>query len=233
MSERKQRIPLIVAGAVAAVIAVVLAVGGGAALVVDGHKDDSGYLKTDSERFASGSTALVSESMDLDGTDWVGDHFGKVRLTVDGDRGAAPIFVGVARTADVHRYLSGAEYTTLTDVDFEPFRARYHRHGGAGRATPPGESTIWDASASGPGSQDVTWKVRDGDWSVVVMNADGSRGVAADVAVAAELPWLDDLGLGALVVALRFAAGAVALIVVGTGRTGGPRPTPAPAPAAA
>jgi hypothetical protein len=37
------------------------------------------------------------------------------------------------------------------------------------------------------GTQTVTWKVREGDWSVVLMNSDGSRGIAADI----------DLGAGA------------------------------------
>ena len=36
--------------------------------------------------------------------------------------------------------------------------------------------------------QSVTWPLRDGSWTLLVMNPDGSRGVAADVAVGATLP---------------------------------------------
>ena len=46
-----------------------------------------------------------------------------------------------------------------------------------GRAAPrgaPGKQRIWAASAQGAGAQALTWDVADGDWSVVVMNADGS-----------------------------------------------------------
>jgi hypothetical protein len=232
MSDRKQRIPLVVAGAVAAILALALAIGGGAALVVDGEKDADGYLNTSSERFASGSTALVSDNLDLDGVGSVADEFGKVRLSVE-SAASSPVFVGVARTEDVRRYLGGASYTTLTDVEFDPFRADYRRHDGAARATPPADSRIWDESSSGTGRRSLEWKVRDGDWSVVIMNADGSQGVAADVKAGAELPWLDEVGLGALGAALLLAAGAVALIVVGLGRPGGPRPTATPATSAA
>jgi len=36
----------------------------------------------------------------------------------------------------------------------------------------------------------LTWKVRAGDWSVVLMNADGSRGVTADIDLGAKLSFL-------------------------------------------
>ena len=69
---------------------------------------------------------------------------------------------------------------------------------------------FWAASASGTGTQAVTWEVEDGDWSVVVMNADASRGVDADVKAGAELPFLASLGWGTLI------AGLVALVIAAT-----------------
>ena len=40
----------------------------------------------------------------------------------------------------------------------------------------------------------MTWKVRDGDWSVVIMNADGSAGVDAGVRAGADVPFLAPAG---------------------------------------
>ena len=40
----------------------------------------------------------------------------------------------------------------------------------------------------------MTWKVRDRDWSVVIMNADGSAGVDAGVRAGADVPFLAPAG---------------------------------------
>jgi hypothetical protein len=69
----------------------------------------------------------------------------------------------------------------VADLDYSPFRVRYREHAGDSRPVPPAQEDFWAASAQGAGTQSMTWKVRDGSWSVVVMNADGSRGVDAGV----------------------------------------------------
>ena len=43
---------------------------------------------------------------------------------------------------------------------------------------------------SGAGAQELTWTPREGDWSVVVMNADATSGVDVAVKAGAELPAL-------------------------------------------
>jgi hypothetical protein len=58
--------------------------------------------------------------------------------------------------------------------------------------------------------------VRSGDWSVVMMNADGSPGVHVDAAVGATAPFLGDLGWWLLVPGLALGAVALALVVLGT-----------------
>jgi hypothetical protein len=46
----------------------------------------------------------------------------------------------------------------------------------------------------GTGTQRLDWDVKDGSWSVVVMNADGSRGVDTTISAGAKVPFLGPLG---------------------------------------
>jgi hypothetical protein len=224
------RIGLIVAGAVTAVLALGSLTVGAGALWADGEKNDQGYLATDSERFADGSRALATDNLDveLDGADWLVDSgdLGKVQLEVASE-GDEPVFVGIARTEDVRSYLRGVDHTLVTDVDANPFEASYQRESGSRRPAAPAQESFWAASTQGRGTQTLDWRVDDGDWSVVVMNADGSRGVAADVSAGAKLPFLDEVGWSAIGGGSPLLIGAAALIVLGV-RSPRNRPPHAP-----
>ena len=235
--KKSPRVGLVVAGVITAVLAFGLATAGGLALWADDQKDEAGFVATDGHGFSSnGAYALVSENMDvdLDGASRLVDHdqFGKVRLEVERD-GDKPVFVGIARTGDVRRYLRDVAHRTVTDVEYSPFHAEYDGQAGDRRPAPPANKSFWVESASGRGTQTVRWDVEDGDWSIVVMNADGSAGVDADIAVGAKLPWLDDLGWSLLGGGGVTLAGAAALLFAGLRRPRGPRPSATVAPAAA
>jgi hypothetical protein len=234
-ANRGARIAAFVASGALALFSLGLFAAGGVLLWADGQKDEHGYISSDPERFATGSRALTSDNidLDLDGLDAVvgRDSYGKVRLEVGGE-GRAPVFVGVARTSEVSDYLRGVDHAVVTDFDSSPFRADYREQPGIAVPAKPGDERFWDASAQGAGKQTLTWDVRDGDWSVVVMNADGSPGVHADVSAGAKLGFLDEaawvlLGMGGLAL-----IGAGAFAVLG-GRPPRPRATftPRAAPA--
>ena len=74
--------------------------------------------------------------------------------------------------------------------------ASYRRAGGTGQAPDPRDQTFWVAQRAGLGEQRLTWPVTTGHWAVVVMNADGSRGVAVDAKAAATLPHLTGIAAG-------------------------------------
>ena len=167
---------------------------GALGLYGESQKDEQGYLNTPTERFAASTHALATENLDLD-LDGVQDvvsspDLGKVRLDV-APQSDKPVFVEIARTDQVTSYLSGVAHTTLTDLDYEPFEASYNRRGGERKPALPADQQIWSASTQGAGAQTLTWDVEDGDWSVVVMNADGSRGVQADVSAGSQAPLPD------------------------------------------
>ena len=63
--------------------------------------------------------------------------------------------------------------------------------------------------------QTLTWSPEPGDWTLVVMNSDGTTPVDADVAVGATAPAVDDVALVLLVCGLAVSGLAVALLVIG------------------
>jgi hypothetical protein len=234
---------LLVLGSLLALVALVLLLAGGALLWAHGtQRDDNGYFTSGTERLATPTAALTVEDIDLSGISdapgWLlPDGLGTVRIDARSADGR-PLFVGIARAAEVNRYLAGVAHDEVTDVGVGSGTPNYRRTPGAARAADPSQ-VHWVARARGPHSV-LTWKVRDGKWAAVTMNADGTPGVAADMKVGAKtgivLPAaLILLGLGA-----AFAIGAAGLLIAGMrsgGGGGGMRPggpgTPAPAGAAA
>jgi hypothetical protein len=232
-SNRGARVAAFIAAGALALFSFGLLAAGGGLLWADGQKDAQGYISSDAERFATGTRAITTDNLDLDldGVDVIADRedYGDVRLEVGGD-GDTPVFVGIARTGDVDAYLRGVDHAVVEDIDTLPFRADYREHAGDAVPAAPAKQRFWDASVQGTGTQTLTWDVRDGDWSVVVMNADGSPGVRADVSAGAKIGFLDEAGwvlLGMGGVAL---AGAAAFAFFG-GRPPRPRATFTPSPA--
>ena len=102
------------------------------------------------------------------------------------------MFVGIARTNDVENYLQGVAHDghRHRHVAVRGELRRPRRHGPRGGSR---ELTDLGRSEQGSGKQTLNWEIEDGDYSVVVMNADGSAGVDADVSTGANIPFLDEI----------------------------------------
>jgi hypothetical protein len=229
------RVVLIVLGSIGVLFGLALAAGGGFLLWADRTQREDGYLTTPTERFATTTYALTRARLevDTDGPGWLMNDswFGKVRIRGESP-GAKMLFIGIGPEAAVAKYLGSVAHASVEDVDFDPFRAKYFPIAGGAPQGPPSEQRFWAASASGVGTQTVTWKVREGDWSVVLMNADGSRRVVADVDLGAKLSFLLWVGIGLLLGGVVLVGGSTALIVLAA-RTRQPPPTPSVPPTAA
>ena len=232
------RIVLVVLGSIIALLGAALLAGGGTLLWADrSERDDDGFLTTPTERFERDSFAIVSDNIDFfeaeTGSDWILSEnvLGDVRLRA-ANAGEGEVFIGIGATPDVEGYLDGVEHDEVTDIDFDPFSAEYRRVAGGEPAGPPTEQTFWAASASGSGTQTATWEPESGDWTLVVMNADGSRGVAAEVSLGAEADILLWIAIGLLIAGILLLAGGATMIVLGARGATSAAPVAA-APAAA
>jgi hypothetical protein len=203
----------LVGAAVTGLIAFALFLAGGLLLWANGHyKDADGYLSTGSQRLDSSEYAITTPGLQVDaGLMIKPDRYGELRLQTMA-KGGKPLFVGVARTADVRRWLRGTSYTELTDIDLAPFKATTEDFKGTRKAGPPGKQTFWAAT----GSHSLHWDVRSGDWSIVVMNADGSRGVAAAVSAGAKVPFIATIAYVTLGLGLLFVIATAALTAFGS-----------------
>jgi hypothetical protein len=207
------RVVLVILGSIAALVALGLLAGGCGAVAVDQtQRDDDGFLMSPTEDFATAAYAIASESADIDaaGAERALELFlGTVRIRSESDR---PVFVGIASASDATRYLSGVEHAVVTDLERRPV---YVARPGGAPSSLPGDETFWVESTTGSGEQTVEWEPESGDWRVVVMNADGSRGVAAELSVGGELDPLLWIGIGLLAAGALLAGGAALLITLG------------------
>ncbi len=212
------KVVLVVLGVVAGILAFAFLVGGCALVAVDRtQRDDDGFLMSPSRELTTSTYAIVSESaeLDTDGAEWALDTFlGTVRIRSESER---PVFVGIGPAADVDAYLGDVERDVIDDLENDGDPSFEPESGGAPRS-PPGEQTFWAASASGAGEQTLEWEPEDGNWRVVLMNEDASRGVSSDMSVGAELDSVLWIGLGLLGVGVLLAAGTALAITAAVRR---------------
>jgi len=173
----------------AAVLGALVLAAGGTAIWADTKRDDNGYFSAHAHRYQTHTRGIATESITVGSyvPTWLA---GKVRLDVSGDK---PLFVGIAPKAAV-----------------DAFKVTYVDHAGTVDPGRPAREPFWAAGVSGA-SKPLSWKLRSGKWSIVMMNADGSRNVAATIGVGVKVPaalWAG-IGLSLFGVALLAAAGLI------------------------
>ena len=212
------RILLVVFGAIVALTGCAILAGGGLMIWLDQAKrDSSGYINTPTEHFVTRSYALASDPFDVDveNADWIADEdvVGKLRLEAASADSDVRIFLGIARTEDVERYLAGVASDDVVEVGAGHSAPTYEHHPGGPPPTAPAAQRFWVASASGTQRQVVTWKAESGSWTIVAMNADASPGVSVRLRAGARLGFLGWLGPAFLVCGgLLLAAGATMIV---------------------
>src|SRR3954454_20815725 len=176
---------------VAGVLGVLVLAAGATAIWADNSKrDDNGYFSANAHHYQTDSRAIATENITVGSyvPTWLA---GKVRLDVSGYK---PLFVGIAPKATVDAYLARIAHTEATKLDLDPFKVTYVDHPGTVDPGRPASEPFWAAAVSN--TSPLTWKLRSGDWSIVVMNADGSRDVAATIGVGVKVPAVLWVGVG-------------------------------------
>jgi hypothetical protein len=205
------RIAALVIGALLVLLSLILLGGGGTALWADRTQRDEGYVTTDVHEFSASGSALATVSTELGsaGVGWLDSPalMDEVRIRVT-STSSGPLFVGIAPSTEVDRYLAGVHHTVITEFWDEKTQA----FEGSTPASAPGTQDFWVASAIGSGPQTVLWDPADGSWTVVVMNADARPGIAVEADLGARMPAVLWIAVGLLAAGAVFMAGGALLI---------------------
>lgn len=212
-----------VAASTVCVLALLILAGGGWGLWKDRADRDGGFISVGTTELHTETYAIVSD-LRGDGPSWLygSTLLGEAHVRATSQGGQA-VFIGIARTSDVSRYLDGVGYATIEHFATGELSST---HEGGAPAAPPAELSIWAASTEGTGEQTLVWKPRDGDWSIVLMNADASNGVTVRGDLGAKFPPLPWVASGLLIVGAGLAVLGGWLVVFGI--RGATRPSSRP-----
>lgn len=223
----RRSVALIVLGSIVGLIALASLAGGGTVLWADQtQRDSSGLFSQAGHRVTTDSYAITQDGVTVHHLPGFANN-GKVlrvKIAVRSETGR-PLFVGVARDRDVAAYLANVSHSKLRDYTVATSDQKYDSFAGTKRPVSPATAGIWAASSTD--SAPLTWKIRNGEWTVVLMNADGSRHVAANVKLGFGISYLGRLTAGLLAFGAAMLALAVFLIVRGGRRRDGGTPVAA------
>jgi len=206
------KVTTLIFGSLFLLVGVVLLIGGGTLVGVDrAFTDADGFLTAPSAVLERDSHAIVGQIYLEDEWIWWWRDPARAQVRMEGD---GSIFLGIGPRDEVEAFLAETSYSEIRDVEFAEYRRRgvwateYFDHVGDAAPEAPSSQAFWVSTADGEGTQTLRWPIEPGDWTLVVMNGDGSRGIDVEGSFGVEAPWLLGLGIGLL---------AAGLILLGVG----------------
>lgn len=219
------KIVALIFGGFILLIAIGLVAGGGVLIWSQtAITDRDGYMITGPVPLSVSSYAIVQNNVNIQIDNSLGTPMNQnmvsIKISASSNNGK-PIFIGIVPQQSASTYFNGVNIDRITSYNWAPGRAMgngiptYQTIPGDRPQTPPTSQVIWVAQASGSGTQTVIWVPTAGDYWVVIMNADGSKGVDANVQVGARVPILNWIGWGLLIGGFLAAMVGVVIIYFG------------------
>jgi hypothetical protein len=206
-------------------IGLFMTLGGVALLVLVGT---DGTFSLPATRATTNGHALVLETLDV-GQDFPtsGSFAATVGVTVAGKDG--DVFVGIGPAADVARYLRGVQIDRIVQVDWPGGMRTEPASKGTRTPDPPEQQSFWVAKDQGT-TANLQWPLSGGDWTLVIMKADGSSDVSVTASGTLRMTALGPISIGLLVVGITILVGGILLTISGskTPRMRGGTPPPRP-----
>lgn len=206
------RVAAVAIGSLLALLGVGLLGAGGTGVWADLTQRDAGYVTTGVHEFSTSGSALATEPTHLGspGVEWLYSPglLGTIRIRVTPLHAGSALFVGIAHSRDVDRYLAGVDHAVISDF----FGNKQKTVAGGRPRSAPAAQHFWAASTTGTGARTLKWKPHGGSWTVVVMNAGGRAGLGVRADLGARMPSVVWIALGLIVAGVVFLAGGGMLI---------------------
>lgn len=214
------KIAAVVVGALMGLVGLGFLLGGSGLLWAnESQRAEDGYFTSEDVDLTTGSFALTSAHLDFGAQpgDWFpSGRLATVRLDVTGS-GEESVFVGIGPEEQVEAYLNDVAHTEVTRI--RDGEASYRDFAGTEAPLPPGEQDFWEVSVAGAGDQSLSWDLDRGSWAIVIMNADGSQGLAVEASAAARTDLLVPVAIGLLAVGAFLVIVALVLIIASMRRS--------------
>ncbi|GAA2755426.1 hypothetical protein GCM10009872_07860 [Actinopolymorpha rutila] len=201
------RVFRVVTGVLAGLLGLLAAVAGGVAAFGLIGPDD--VLTAGTHRLTTKGVAIATTP------DLIGYYDARLVVTAEPARRGQQVFVGVGNDVDVRSYLAGSAGARVVDFGFPSTMRTRPVAGSADRRVPPDRLGWWVAEESGSGARTLSWRLADGPYDVVVMNADGRPGVDVRVTAGVEFPGAFRFAVVVFAVGLVLLAVAAVVLVWG------------------
>jgi hypothetical protein len=214
--QRGRSIGTTIVGSILIVIGALAVISGGALLYLFGGDR---VLASAPHQVATPTAAMVTDLGTITNTNGVTVAIASPTLHVTASGSAdRPIFVGVGPADAVDRYLTGVIADRVTDLELSRFDLDTVRQPGSTPAESPAAQAFWVATAQTTAVADLTWEIQDGNYSIVIMNADGSVGIDTEIGAGVGLPGSSAVWELVIVTGAVFVVLGIAVIVVGSRR---------------
>jgi len=215
---RPLRIAAIVVGALLILVGLGLLVPGAFLLWAhETQRDETGFYETSPRTLGTDTYALTSPDFTVslsDLADWIPEGWvGTVRLQAASSE--KEIFIGVGPSDQVGAYLAGVAHDEVESFSAWGARLELRPVPGNASPSPPDEQGFWQIAVSGSSPPPVDWDITSGDWTVVIMNADASPGIRADVSLGARLDLLFPIAVGLSVAGVVLLLIGIVLVILG------------------
>lgn len=204
-------------GVTLAVIGSLAAITGGALLTALGT---DGRLASGPRLLSTPTDAIVAPVSSIQNAIGVEPGTPTLRISTAPVPDARATFIGIARAADVDRYLAPVTTRQADELGFRPYTNRGTGHDGRRHAQAPTMQRFWVAHATSDQTAKINWKITNDRYRVVIMNANGQDGIATSTTIATTDANVPVYAIAAMIAGLLI-AGTGSMLLIRT--TGGPR----------